>query len=64
MNTDEDRSTPGAVRPANVTRAGCGIRFAEDELQAGIDFSAAGQLKPDLDPATVPESLPLIKSPE
>lgn len=35
---------PGSVPPPEYRRAGCGIRFGEDELKAGIDFSGAAQL--------------------
>ncbi|MBE0485000.1 hypothetical protein [Marinobacter sp.] len=44
---DNDNHTPGTASPAKIRKAACGIRFDEDELQEGIDFSAAAELKPD-----------------
>jgi hypothetical protein len=35
------------VAPARIRKAACGIRFDEDELQQGIDFSGAADLKPE-----------------
>lgn len=50
MKTDNDEhQQPGTVAPARVRKAACGIRFDEDELQEGIDFSAAAGLKPGKD---------------
>ncbi|MBD3655147.1 MULTISPECIES: hypothetical protein [Marinobacter] len=47
MTDDNDQTrAPGTAAPAKVKKAACGIRFDEDELQEGIDFSAAAQLKP------------------
>jgi len=47
--TDEDHEKPGTAEPARWRKAGCGIRFEEDELQEGIDFSKAREYKPDSD---------------
>lgn len=50
MATDtDDQPSAGSVPTPEYRRAGCGIRFAEDELRAGIDFSGAREL---LNPAT------------
>ena len=50
MSTDiDDHHSAGSVPGPEYQRTGCGIRFGEDELKAGIDFSGASQL---LDPAT------------
>lgn len=46
MTYDRNRPAAGSVRPARTDKAGCGIRFAADELQAGIDFSGARALCP------------------
>ncbi|MBN7771055.1 hypothetical protein KUV44_07195 [Marinobacter daepoensis] len=47
MATDNDEhQPPGTAAPARTRKAACGIRFDEDELQEGIDFSAAADLKP------------------
>ncbi|MDV2077861.1 hypothetical protein [Marinobacter xestospongiae] len=43
---EEQKHTPGTAPAAKLEKAGCGIRFSADELQEGIDFSAAEQLKP------------------
>ena len=40
----DDPYTAGSVPPPEYRRTGCGIRFGEDELRAGIDFSGAAQL--------------------
>lgn len=58
---DNDHNKPGTASPAKIRKAACGIRFEEDELQEGIDFSAAAHLKPDDEdfetkPATPPAS--------
>lgn len=45
MADDSDRAAAGTVRPARTDKAGCGIRFAADELQTGIDFSGARHLQ-------------------
>lgn len=42
----EENGSPGTAPPAKVRKAACGIRFDEDELQEGIDFSGAADLKP------------------
>ncbi|QSP94672.1 hypothetical protein LPB19_16105 [Marinobacter salinisoli] len=54
MSQDSDRSSPGTASPAKIRKAACGIRFADDELQEGIDFSGAADLKPT-DSATAEE---------
>lgn len=46
---DGDNSKPGTASPAKIRKAACGIRYDEDELQEGIDFSSAVHLKPDAD---------------
>jgi hypothetical protein len=46
---DNDQNSPGTAAPAKIRKAACGIRFDEDELQEGIDFSAAERLKPEDD---------------
>ena len=49
MTTEDNEQTqPGTAAPARIRKAACGIRFDEDELQEGIDFSAASKLKPSL----------------
>jgi len=45
-SSDNENRTPGTAGPAKLRKAGCGIRFEEDELQEGIDFSNATRLKP------------------
>ncbi len=45
MSDHDDRLSPGTVGPATTTKAGCGIRYAEDELREGIDFSGAALLR-------------------
>ena len=42
--SEEDIPAPGSVKAPETVKAGCGIRYAEDELQAGVDFSAAQRL--------------------
>jgi len=44
---DDDRPQAGTAAPARIRKAACGIRFDEDELQEGIDFSGAANLKPE-----------------
>ncbi|WP_303290501.1 hypothetical protein [Marinobacter sp. SS5-14b] len=51
MTSDHDNHKPGTASPAKIRKAACGIRYDEDELQEGIDFSAAVHLKPDDDDA-------------
>ncbi|MBZ2168618.1 hypothetical protein [Marinobacter sp. F4216] len=51
MSEDSDRTSPGAASPARIQKAACGIRFADDELQEGIDFSGAERLMPEDDAA-------------
>jgi len=46
MSAHDEYSTPGTAKPAKIRKAACGIRFDDDELQEGIDFSRAGDLKP------------------
>lgn len=47
MTDLDDAKAPGTAGPAKIRKAACGIRFAEEELQEGIDFSGATLLKPD-----------------
>lgn len=47
---DNDQNSPGTAAPAKICKAACGIRFDEDELLEGIDFSAAERLKPEGEP--------------
>lgn len=47
---DNDQNSLGTAAPAKIRKAACGIRFDEDELQEGIDFSAAERLKPEDEP--------------
>ncbi|MDY6816204.1 MAG: hypothetical protein SV598_10065 [Pseudomonadota bacterium] len=47
MTNDDEKNAPGTTRPAKVRKAACGIRFDEDELQEGVDFSGAAALKPE-----------------
>lgn len=42
-----DGNTPGTAAPAKLKKAACGIRFDDGELNEGIDFSAAAQLRPE-----------------
>lgn len=44
--SDNDSPAPGTAPAAEIEKAGCGIRFSDDELQEGIDFSNANQLLP------------------
>lgn len=45
MSSDnKDPHSAGTVPAPEYRRAGCGIRFGEDELKAGIDFSGASGL--------------------
>jgi hypothetical protein len=46
---DSDQHSPGTAAPAKIRKAACGIRFDEDELKEGINFSAAERLKPEDD---------------
>ncbi len=46
MSAHDDYSSPGTAKPAKIRKAACGIRFDDDELQEGIDFSRATDLKP------------------
>ncbi|MBJ6137127.1 hypothetical protein [Marinobacter litoralis] len=55
-SNDSENKTPGTASPAKFRKAGCGIRFEEDELQEGIDFSKASHLKP-VDDETEPAPL-------
>jgi len=45
MPDNDNHPSPGAVGPARTTKAGCGIRYDEDELREGIDFSGAALLR-------------------
>ncbi|MDX1560103.1 MAG: hypothetical protein R3193_14435 [Marinobacter sp.] len=51
MASEDEYKNPGTAKPARIRKAACGIRFDEDELQEGIDFSGAEKLKPS-DPQT------------
>lgn len=46
---DDDHRNAGTVPSPEYRRSGCGMRYAEGELKAGIDFSGAREL---LEPAT------------
>ena len=46
MTSEDEYNNPGTAKPAKIRKAACGIRFDEDELQEGIDFSGAEKLKP------------------
>lgn len=46
MASDGEYNAPGTAKPAKIRKAACGIRFDEDELREGIDFSGAEELKP------------------
>ncbi len=45
MSDNDDRPSPGTVGPAHLKKAACGIRYDEDELRQGIDFSGAVDLR-------------------
>lgn len=61
-SNDSNNGSPGTASPAKIRKAACGIRFEEDELQEGIDFSAAAHLKPGDDEAgQTPASVPTKK---
>ncbi|MCK2151102.1 hypothetical protein MYE70_18715 [Marinobacter alexandrii] len=55
---DVEGLSPGTAAPAKLRKAGCGIRFDDDELHEGIDFSGATTLLPDDSPATSSQSDP------
>ena len=46
MASEDEYNKLGTAKPARVPKAAFGIRFDEDELQEGIDFSGAEKLKP------------------
>lgn len=46
MASEDEYNNPGTAKPAKIRKAACGIRFDDDELQEGIDFSGAEKLKP------------------
>ena len=46
MASEDEYNSRGSAQPAKIRKAACGIRFDEDELQEGIDFSDAKSLKP------------------
>lgn len=46
MASEDGYDSPGTAKPAKIRKAACGIRFDEEELQEGIDFSGAADLKP------------------
>lgn len=56
MADDNETTGPGAVRPAKVHKAGCGIRYDEDELSEGIDFSGAARWLMPTTPAATNQS--------
>ncbi len=60
MSHDDDIHSPsGRVREPEMKRTGCGFRYAEDELSAGVDFSAAAKLlKNDESGITIREATP------
>ncbi|MDY6799292.1 MAG: hypothetical protein SVX28_11305 [Pseudomonadota bacterium] len=45
--SDDNRPPVGTAAPARIRKAACGIRFDEGELQEGIDFSGAADLRPE-----------------
>ncbi|MAA66987.1 MAG: hypothetical protein CL581_19695 [Alteromonadaceae bacterium] len=47
---DSGPQAPGTAGEARIVKAGCGIRFEEDQLSDGIAFDGVEALKP-----TVPE---------
>ncbi|BES70471.1 hypothetical protein RE428_14890 [Marinobacter nanhaiticus D15-8W] len=49
QDDEEFTQRAGTASPVKVIKAGCGIRFGEDELAEGIDFSGVERLKPDTD---------------
>ncbi|WP_286220454.1 hypothetical protein [Marinobacter apostichopi] len=55
---DIEGPSPGTVAPAQLQKAGCGIRFGDDELREGIDFSGAATLLADDALGTSSESGP------
>ncbi|MFV8570332.1 hypothetical protein ACNQ6O_03885 [Marinobacter sp. SBS5] len=61
-SNDSEHKTPGTASPAQFRKAGCGIRFEEDELQEGIDFSNATHLKPVNDEAEQAPTTPQTKA--
>ncbi|MBW7470667.1 hypothetical protein [Marinobacter sp. F4218] len=54
MSEENKPNSPGTAEPAKLRKAACGIRFEEDELQEGIDFSGAADLRPTDDDAQEP----------
>ncbi|MBW0147023.1 hypothetical protein [Marinobacter arenosus] len=56
MSAEDKPNSPGTAEPAKLRKAACGIRFEEDELQEGIDFSGAADLKPAEDDEAQPQS--------
>ncbi|WP_297791528.1 hypothetical protein [uncultured Marinobacter sp.] len=59
MASEDEHDSPGTAKPAKIRKAACGIRFDEEELQEGIDFSGAADLKPadeGLEDSSEPES--------
>lgn|GEM_PF-4001692 len=46
MNDDDDITAPGTAPAARIKKAACGIRYDNDELSEGIDFSGADALRP------------------
>lgn len=56
MSAEDKPNSPGTAEPAKLRKAACGIRFEEDELQEGIDFSGAADLKPAEENESQPHS--------
>ncbi|TBW54276.1 hypothetical protein EZI54_14275 [Marinobacter halodurans] len=48
-NDDPDGPGPGTAPPARTVKAGCGIRFDEEELAEGIAFDGVERLRPMAD---------------
>ncbi|MCH8498288.1 MAG: hypothetical protein LAT63_07410 [Marinobacter sp.] len=60
----DDNKSPGTAPPGKLIKAGCGFRYAEDELADGIDFSGAQALKPEAADEAPAESEPSIEAGE
>lgn len=46
---DFDSTAPGTAPAARAVKAGCGIRFDEEELAEGIAFEGVERLRPSTD---------------
>ncbi|MGP4843916.1 hypothetical protein ACTXGQ_07285 [Marinobacter sp. 1Y8] len=46
---DSGPQAPGTAGEARIVKAGCGIRFEEDQLSDGIAFEGVEALKPAVD---------------